>query len=125
MATILYAEDDLDQLLMVRILLEKFKLSVVEAKNGHEAITKIKETIPDLILTDLFMPYVDGFGVIKAAKADPLTEHIPIIVLSAWPTGDNQSRAKQAGAAEFVAKPYNPVQFIETINKYLVPTESS
>jgi len=121
MPTILYAEDDLDQVKMMRILLEKQGYNFLEAKDGAEAIKKIKSVIPDLVLLDLFMPFVDGFGVLKAVKGDPLTAHIPVIILSAWPTGDNRERTTQAGAAQFVAKPYVPSQFVEIIERHLSP----
>jgi len=119
MPTIFYAEDDLDQQLMMRILLEKHDYTFLSADNGVEAVKEIKSFIPDLILLDLFMPYLDGLGVLKAIKADPLTAHIPVLILSAWPTGDNRKRAEEAGAAGFVPKPFVPAQFVEIIAWHL------
>ena len=119
MSIILYAEDDLDQIKLLRIALKDQDLKVVEALDGLQAIRKIKTLAPDLILLDLFMPYLDGFGVLKSIKADPNTRHIPIIVLSAWPTGDNRRRAVNAGAVDFVAKPYVPAQLTQLILAHL------
>ena len=125
MPTILYAEDDPDQHLLVRISLKGHEFRLIEARDGQEALTKIKSAPPDLILLDLFMPFMDGFGVMKAVKADPHTEHIPIVVLSAWPTGDNRMRARKNGADDFLAKPYNPAHLVRVIKKHLPAKESS
>lgn len=119
MPTVLYAEDDLEHRTMVRVALGNTDVDLIEAADGEEAIQKIQAEQPDLILLDLFMPKFDGYKVMHAVKADPATKNIPIIVLSAWPTGDNRKRAKEAGAADFVIKPYDPFQLIDLIKRYL------
>lgn len=119
MPTVLYAEDDSEHCLMMRIVLKDTHITLLEAVDGQTALQKIRDFHPDLILLDLFMPGLDGFGVMKAVKSDPAISHIPILVLSAWPTGDNQRRTKQAGAAEFVAKPYKPHELETLIKKYV------
>ncbi|MEW5961291.1 MAG: response regulator [Chloroflexota bacterium] len=119
MPTVLYAEDDAEHRLMVRIILRDTGITLIEAVDGVEALQKIQDHRPDLILLDLFMPKLDGHGVMKALKADPATQDIPIVVLSAWPTGDNRKRAKLAGAVEFVTKPYKPEQLAALIKKYV------
>ena len=119
MPTVLYVEDDPEHRAMVQMIFEHQNVTLVEAVDGQDAIRKVKEEPPDVILLDLFMPKLDGFGVMRVLQADPLTRHIPIIVLSAWPTGDNRQRAKQAGAADFIAKPYEPRLLVEVINKHL------
>jgi CheY-like chemotaxis protein len=121
MPTVLYAEDDLEHRTMVRVALGNTDVDLIEAADGEEAIQKIQAEQPDLILLDLFMPKLDGYKVMYAVKADPATKNIPIIVLSAWPTGDNRKRAKEAGAADFVIKPYDPFQLIDLIKHYLNP----
>lgn len=122
MPTVLYAEDDPEHRAMVRVVLKKSNISMIEATDGKEAVEKIQAHFPDLILLDLFMPRLDGFGVLKEVKSNPATRHIPIIVLSAWPTGDNRKRARQAGASDFVAKPYDPIQLGNLVNEYLSAT---
>jgi CheY-like chemotaxis protein len=119
MPTILFAEDDQEQRSMLRFILSSQNMTIFEAVNGEEALEKIPRARPDLILLDLFMPKVDGFGVLEAVKASPETSHIPVIILSAWPTGDNRDRAKNAGAIEFLTKPYDPFHLIKVVKKYL------
>lgn len=125
MRTILYAEDDREQLRMMRMVLEGKNFQLIEARDGKEAIDKIKAFLPDLILLDLFMPRIDGFSVLRHIKADPQTAPIPVIVLSAWPTGDNRKRAHNTGAVDFVAKPYVPTQLVKIIRKHLAIPETS
>ena len=119
MPTILYADDEQEHRMMMQVIVRNQKITLLEAANGEEAIEETKRQRPDLILLDLFMPKVDGFGVLQAVKSDPTTEHIPVIILSAWPTGDNRERARNFGAADFLAKPYDPLQLMEVVKEHL------
>ena len=119
MPTVLYAEDDAEHRAMMRVILKNTDITLVEASNGQEALQQVQSQSPDLILLDLFMPKLDGHGVMEALKSDPDTRHIPIIVLSAWSTGDNRNRAQNAGALEFIAKPYDPIELVRIIKNHL------
>jgi twitching motility two-component system response regulator PilH len=119
MPTVLYAEDDIEHREMMRVILQGTGITLIEATNGVEALQKVKSQPPDLILLDLFMPKLDGHGVMEALNSDPHTKNIPIIVLSAWSTGDNRKRARGAGARSFIAKPYDPVELVQLVNNYL------
>ncbi len=119
MPAVLHAEDDPDHRDVVRMALKNTNIFLIEAVDGEEALRKIEDQLPDLILLDLFMPRMDGFSVMEAVKANPRVSHIPIIVLSAWPTGDNRIRTREAGAIEFVAKPYQPAQLVALIQEVL------
>jgi two-component system chemotaxis response regulator CheY len=103
----------------MRIALQTTTLTLIEAVDGQDALEKILNYHPDLILLDLFMPRLDGFGVLEAVRATPTIRHIPIIVLSAWPTGDNQKRTRLAGASGFVAKPYDPLKLVKLLKDTL------
>lgn len=119
MPIVLYAEDDVEHREMMRVIMQGTGITLVEATNGVEALEKAKTQPPDLILLDLFMPKLDGHGVMEALKSDPKTKNIPIIVLSAWSTGDNRQRARGAGARSFIAKPYDPVELMQLVNSHL------
>ena len=119
MPTILYAEDDSEHRIMMRIIMKNTDITLVEANNGQEALQKIQYQRPDLVLLDLFMPKVDGYGVMEALKANPETQNIPIIVLSAWPTIDTRKRTEQAGAIDFIAKPYDPFELVKVVKDQL------
>ena len=122
MPTVLYAEDDSEHRIMMRLIMKNTDITLIEAHNGQEALQKIQYQRPDLILLDLFMPRVDGYGVMEALKANPQTSDIPIIVLSAWPTKDILRRTKQAGANDFIAKPYDPFKLVEIVKEQLPDT---
>jgi CheY-like chemotaxis protein len=123
MTTILYAEDDEDQRSMMRLVLKDQDILLLEAVDGLEALAKIERQRPDLILLDLFMPKLDGLGLMEALKSNPDIKQIPVIVLSAWPTGDNRERARNAGAVDFITKPFEPTQLKKALKKYL-PTQA-
>ncbi len=124
MPTILYAEDDYEHRTMMRLVFNNTSYTLIEAQNGQEALEKIGFEQPDLVLLDLFMPKVDGYGVMKALKTNPDTQTIPIVVLSAWPTGDTRKRTKEAGASEFVAKPYDPFELVSIVKTQLAHVTS-
>ncbi len=119
MPTILYAEDDSEHRIMMRIIMKNTDFTLIEAHNGQEALQKIQYQRPDLLLLDLFMPQVDGYAVIEALKANSETRNIPIIVLSAWSTVDIRKRIEQMGAIDFIAKPYDPVELVKAVNLLL------
>jgi len=119
MPIILHVEDDSEHRMMLKTALRNTNFTLVEAVDGLDALDKVRHYPVDLILLDLFLPRMDGFRVLEALKADAKTQHIPIIILSAWPTGDNRERAKNAGAVSFVAKPYEPKKLVQLISKIL------
>ncbi len=125
MPTVLYGEDDKEHRIMMRFYLRNTDITLLEASNGQEVLQKIQEHRPDLILLDLFMPKLDGYGVMQALKANPDTKDIPIIVISAWPTGINRKRAQEAGAVDFIIKPYDPFRLVKIIEDKLADEAES
>lgn len=119
MTTILYVEDDPEHCLLVGKILSSRGFTVEMARDGLEGVTKAQELTPDMILLDLYLPRLDGFGVIKQLKEDPLTSDIPVVVISAWPTGDNRQRVQDAGALGFVAKPFKVDELLNLIRDSL------
>jgi CheY-like chemotaxis protein len=118
---ILYIEDDADHRSMMHTALTSHGFAVEMAQDGKEGLIMAREIKPDMILLDLYMPKMDGFGVMKHLKEDPATQDIPIAVVSAWPTGDHRRRAREAGALGFVAKPFKPEALIDLIQENLSP----
>ncbi len=126
MSTILCIEDDADHRLMVHTILTGMGFATAQARNGGDGIALAKSIRPDLILLDLYMPKMDGFGVMKSLKEDPLTRGIPIIIVSAWLGGDHRQRALEAGAIDIVGKPYDPEALAHLIQKQMgIPLSSS
>jgi DNA-binding response OmpR family regulator len=80
---------------------------VIEARDGEEGLRQAQETVPDLVVTELALPRLDGLGLARGLKRAELTSHIPVIVLAACGQEDAQIRALEAGADHYLAKPLN------------------
>ncbi len=101
-------DDDMNREMLVRRL-QKIGYDVSEATNGREALNKLKEGNYDLVLLDILMPDLDGFQTLEFMKADPRLRHIPVIMLTALDDVDSNVRCIEAGAEDYVPKPFNPV----------------
>jgi len=101
--------DDEDQLRKVmRDLLERQGFTVVEARDGAEAITVVDQDNPDIVILDLNLPKVDGYEVLAELRSRELTRNLPIIVLTAKTDEDNEVRVLELGADDFLTKPFRP-----------------
>jgi signal transduction histidine kinase/DNA-binding response OmpR family regulator/ligand-binding sensor domain-containing protein len=104
---ILIVEDNAEVRNYIKENLEKH-YRIDEAVNGEEGINKAINIIPDLIITDVMMPKVDGFELCNKLKNDQRTSHIPIVILTAKADEENKLDGLQIGADEFLAKPFSP-----------------
>jgi len=105
--------------LMVNKMLGTFGMEVMEANNGLEALEALRTFKADAILLDLMMPVMDGFEMLRILRANPLTTHIPVIVLSALNTNDDIVAAYNAGANDFVTKPILFEKLVSSVNVLL------
>jgi DNA-binding NtrC family response regulator len=116
-ATILLVEDKESLRTMLRLALEAQGHHVVEAKDQPEAVQRLKDNIPAVVLSDLRLPEGDGFGVLNAAKdVDP---ELPIIVMTAFGGIQDAVRAMKAGAMDFLAKPVDPDHLLLLVERAL------
>ncbi len=107
-ARILAVDDDhLNRDMLVRRL-QKLGYDVFEASTGREALAKLKDGNYDLVLLDILMPDLDGFQTLEFMKADPRLKHIPAIMLTALDDVESTVRCIEAGAEDYVPKPFNP-----------------
>jgi DNA-binding response OmpR family regulator len=90
---------------------------VTTAANGWEAIDAVKQSRPDIILLDLMLPDLDGFGVCEILRRDPLTATIPIIIVSAWASPDSRNLGLELGALDYLTKPFSPHDLVERVNR--------
>ena len=104
---ILIVEDHRDMLLFLTRLFEDH-YKVIQAENGKEGIKKAVKHIPDIIISDVMMPEVDGITLCKTLKTDEKTSHIPIILLTAKSGEDNELIGLKTGADDYILKPFNP-----------------
>jgi DNA-binding response OmpR family regulator len=116
---ILSVEDEPDLAEVIRYNLEQHGFAVRTAGTGLAALERVREERPDLILLDLMLPDLDGFGVCEILRADPATATIPIIIVSAWSTNDSRNLGLELGALDYIAKPFSPAQLLERVNRYV------
>jgi adenylate cyclase len=88
--------------------LEDMKYEIITAMNGRQALEKVADELPDLILLDIMMPIMDGFAVLAELKADPLLRHIPVIIISAMNDLESVVKGIQQGAEDYLPKPFEP-----------------
>ncbi|MFA6901213.1 MAG: hybrid sensor histidine kinase/response regulator [Desulfurivibrionaceae bacterium] len=104
---ILVVDDDFVNRMILQKVLERSGYEVPAAVNGKEAIAQVKAAKPDLILLDVMMPEMDGYEVCRQLKADPDTESIPVIFITALNDPDNLLKGFNVGAADYIYKPIN------------------
>jgi adenylate cyclase len=108
-ARLLAVDDDaLNRDMLVRRL-HKLGYEVTEAADGREALAKLKDGNYDLVLLDILMPDLDGFQTLECMKADPRLKHLPVIMLTALDDVESTVRCIEAGAEDYVPKPFSPV----------------
>lgn len=118
-STIVVADDDPigRKLIQTKLFGEKYNL--VFAADGKEALEKIRETLPDLVLLDVMMPEMDGFTVCETMRADSQLKHIPVVMVTALDGRDDVMRGAQVGANDFLRKPVNSFELRARVRSLL------
>ena len=119
MAKILIAEDERDIRDLITFTLRFAGHEVITAVNGEEAVNLAKEAHPDLILMDVRMPKMTGYEACKALKSEKSTENIPVVFLSAKGQEAEVQTGIEAGAVEYILKPFSPDQLTERVQAIL------
>lgn len=119
MAHILVAEDERDIRDLITFTLQFAGHQITAVSNGADAVSKAKEILPDLIMTDVRMPKMTGYEACKAIKADEATKHIPVVILSAKGQDEEVDQGKDAGADDYILKPFAPDQLQRRIGEIL------
>jgi len=119
MYTILVADDDEDLFEALNFTLSQNDYKVIQAKDGAEAISKALELQPDLILLDIIMPNVDGLTACRKIKTTEETKDIPTIMLTAKDGVKDVAVAFQAGADDYIVKPFIMGQVLGKVKEFL------
>jgi len=119
---ILVVDDEERMVRFIRLNLEHDGFRVSEAFNGMQAINKVRNSMPDLILLDVMMPDIDGFEVLKIIRE---ASAVPVIMLTAKSEEDDRVRGLELGADDYITKPFSPRELVSRVRAVLRRTESA
>ncbi len=119
MARILIAEDERDIRDLITFTLRFAGYEVVATTNGEEAFEKAREMVPDIILMDVRMPRMTGYEACKRIKETAALKHIPVVFLSAKGQESEVQAGLDAGAIEYILKPFSPDQLAQRVQALL------
>jgi two-component system chemotaxis response regulator CheY len=117
--TVLTVDDSRTMREMLRLALADVGFRVVQAEDGVHGLEVLaaEAQAPDVIVTDINMPRMDGFGFIEEVRSDPRNRAIPILVLTTESDAEKKNRARMAGATGWIVKPFNPVKLVDAIRR--------
>lgn len=116
---VMIVEDNELNLRLFRDLLNAFGYSTVETRDGLQALEIAKTEQPDLIIMDIQLPHVSGLDVTRWMKADELTEHIPIVAVTAFAMRGDEERIREGGCQSYLSKPISVATFIGTVREFI------
>ncbi len=116
---ILIVEDNMDTYELERFILEKNGYDTFLAVNGRDGVDAVRKQSPDLIIMDLSMPEMDGWTATSLIKKDKLISNIPLIVVTAHALPGDRQRALDAGCNEYVTKPMDLLDLVDTVNLWV------
>ena len=118
-ATVLVVEDDPTILQLLEVNFEMEGFIVVRAEDGLLGLEAARSKRPDVIVSDVMMPNMSGLEMVTELKADPDTAEIPVILLSAKAQGSDVRQGIEAGADDYITKPFEPLDLIDRVNSLL------
>ncbi len=121
MARILVVEDDPRSFRLLEFRLKSQGHQVIGAVDGGEALKVASKEKPDLILLDIMIPVTDGFQVLRKLKSQEETKNIPVIMLTARSQEKDIVDGIEAGAVDYVTKPFSSAELIARVNRALAP----
>ena len=113
--TVLIVDDEAAIRDMLRVALEMANFRCIEAKNAYEAQVSIVDDLPDLVLLDLMMPEVTGIELLRRWRRNPDTKRIPVIMLTAKAEEESMVKGLDAGADDYISKPFSPRELVARI----------
>ncbi|HEX2240410.1 MAG TPA: response regulator [Actinomycetota bacterium] len=114
---VLICDDDPAVLRLIEVNLEIEGYEVLAAHHGEEAVAIAQAEKPDLVILDVMMPRLDGYGAAKKLKSLPETKDIPVVFLSAKTQQVDIDKGKSYGVADYMTKPFDPIDLIEIVER--------
>ena len=118
-STVLLVDDNVQNLELLQAFLESLPVKLLTAIDGIDALEKVAEHKPDLILLDVMMPRMSGFQVCKRLKSDPKTRDIQILMVTALNELGDIEQANECGTDDFVSKPVNKLELLTRVKSLL------
>ena len=115
--TILTVDDSRTMREMLKLALSQAGYRVVQAEDGVHGLEVLRQETPQVIVTDINMPRLDGFGFIEQVRSDAAYRGIPILVLTTESDAVKKDRARRAGATGWIVKPFDPTKLIDAIRR--------
>jgi len=109
---------------LLRLMLVRAGFEVLEAADGQEALNKVKEQLPDIMILDVMMPGIDGFAVCEALRQEEATLELPVIMLSAKTDSVSVRRGLRAGATKYLTKPVSQEELTRNVLETLESLEN-
>jgi CheY-like chemotaxis protein len=113
--TVLVVDDDPVILRLLQVNFEMEGHSVLTASDGAEGLQRVRECRPDVVVADIMMPNVDGLQMLEQIRADAATRDLPVVLLSAKAQSYEIDRGLEAGADDYVTKPFDPLDLVERV----------
>ncbi|MGO8669907.1 MAG: response regulator transcription factor [Capsulimonadaceae bacterium] len=114
---ILTCDDEVNIVKLIEVNLKRQGYDVIAAYNGAECLERVAEEKPDLIILDVMMPVMSGFEVLEALKANPETDSIPVIMLTARAQDVDVLHGWQSGVECYLTKPFNPMELLAFVKR--------
>jgi two-component system cell cycle response regulator len=118
-STVLIVDDNPQNVELLQAFLESLHVRIITAADGVDALAKVRELSPDLILLDIMMPHMSGFEVCKRLKSDAKTRDIQILMVTALNELGDIERATDCGTDDFVSKPVNKFELLTRVKSLL------
>lgn len=115
--SILAIDDSRTIRMLLRQVLEQAGFEVHCAEDGIEGVQKFETVDPDVVITDINMPNLDGFGVISQLRSDKVKSVVPILVLTTESSAELKSRARDLGATGWIVKPFDDVALVDVVRR--------
>ena len=120
-AKVLLVDDDPVILKLLQVNFEMEGYDVITANDGLEGLEKARAERPDIVLLDIMMPRMDGWEVLEHLKEDAATSSIPVVLLTARTSEEDQIRGWGEGILEYLSKPFNPQRLVEWAEQAMTP----
>jgi len=115
--TVLTVDDSRTMRDMLLLALQQAGYTVIQAVDGVDGLETLAANGADVVITDINMPRMDGFGFIEGMRADPNHRHTPVLVLTTESDAEKKNRARAAGATGWIVKPFDPVKLVDAVRR--------